>query len=193
MTADFPQLTTNRLVLRQFRDSDAGDVFMIFTDPRVTRFHNVETMTSLGQANELVDRRISLYPNNWGVRWAITLLSGPDQVIGSCGFNLPLRDFRLAEVGFELYPQYWRQGLMSEALRAVIDYAYSDRYIIEINRIQAMTSLNNLASINLLQKFGFQQEGVLREYGYWDGRFHDLRIFSLLRREWLGGDSAKGN
>ena len=193
MPADFPQLTTNRLVLRQFRSSDVGDVFMIFADPRVTRFHNVETMTSLNQADELVARRISLFQNNWGIRWAITLLSGPDQVIGSCGFNLPHRDFRLAEVGFELYPEYWRQGLMSEALRAVIDYAYSDRYIIEINRIQAMTSLDNLASINLLQKFGFQQEGVLREYGYWDGRFHDLRVFSLLHREWRAGDNAKGN
>ena len=72
---------------------------------------------------------------------------------------------------------------MTETLSAVLNMGFSERFFFELNRVQALTSLENIASITLLQKFGFQHEGILREYGYWNNRFHDLRMYSLLRRE----------
>jgi ribosomal-protein-alanine N-acetyltransferase len=93
------------------------------------------------------------------------------------------KDFRSAELGFELHPEFWRQGLMTETLSAALNFGFGKHFFFELNRLQALTSLENDASINLLKKFGFQSEGILREYGYWNGRFHDLRMFSLLRRE----------
>jgi len=87
-------------------------------------------------------------------------------------------------MGFELHPDYWRRGLMTETLAAALNFGYSDGFFFELNRVQALTSLDNIASINLLKKFGFQPEGILREYGYWNHRFHHLCMYSLLRCEW---------
>lgn len=184
MTEGFPTLTTERLVLREFKPSDAPAVFEIFSYEGVTRYHNVDTMTSLDQAEKIVARRIRLFSNQWGVRWAITHRDDVHIVLGSCGFYMTNKDFRSAEIGFELHPDYWRRGLMSETLTAALNFGYSSRFFFELNRVQALTSLENIASINLLKNFGFQPEGVLREYGYWNERFHDLRMFSVLRKEW---------
>ena len=183
MAQGFPTLRTGRLVLREFQPTDAPAVFEIFSYEGVTRYHNVDTMTCLDQAEKIVSARMRLFPNQWGVRWAITWIEDVDKVIGSCGLYMANKEFRSAEIGFELHPDCWRQGLMSETITAVLNFGFSNRFFFELNRVQALTSLENIASISLLRKFGFQPEGILREYGYWDHRFHDLRIFSLLRRE----------
>ena len=184
MTAGFPTLITNRLVLREFQPTDAQAVFEIFSYDGVTRYHNVDTMTEIEQAERIVAGRMRIFPNQWGVRWAITLIEDVDKVIGSCGFYMANKEFRSTEIGFELHPDYWRRGLMSETLNTVLNLGFSERFFFELNRVQALTCLDNIASINLLQRFGFQPEVILREYGYWNNRFHDLRMYSLLRREW---------
>ena len=73
---------------------------------------------------------------------------------------------------------------MTEALKAVINYGFSEGFFYYLNRIEAFTYLKSEASIALLKKVGFKEEGVRREYGYWKNKFHDLRCFSLLRRDW---------
>jgi len=180
----FPILNTERLLLREFREADAQAVFDIYSQERAVRYLNSDIMHSLEEAAEKVDIRIDMFKNRRGIRWAITLADQQHAVIGSCGFYDLNRHWSSCEVGFEIHPRYWRRGLMTEALRATIDFAYSDRFYFQLNRIQALTYLNNQASIGLLRKLGFQEEGVRREYGYWKDRFHDLRCFSLLRREW---------
>jgi ribosomal-protein-alanine N-acetyltransferase len=63
MTAGFPTLTTKRLVLREFQPTDAQAVFEIFSYEGVTRYHNVETMTEIEQAERIVTGRMGLFPN----------------------------------------------------------------------------------------------------------------------------------
>jgi len=74
---------------------------------------------------------------------------------------------------------------MTEALRAVIDFAFSDGFFFALNRIEAQTYLYSEPSMSLLRKLGFQDEGVRREVYYWKNQFHDMRCFSLLRRDWM--------
>jgi hypothetical protein len=88
------------------------------------------------------------------------------------------------ETGYDLHSAFWRQGLMTEALTTVINFAYSDQFFFYLNRIQALTYVAHRASIGLLLKLGFQEEGLRREAGYWENQYHDLRSFSLLRRDW---------
>ena len=73
---------------------------------------------------------------------------------------------------------------MQEALTAILNFGYSQRFPFHLNRIQALTFLENEASIRLLGKLGFQEEGVRRAYAFFKGSFHDLRCFSLLRADW---------
>lgn len=85
-----------------------------------------------------------------------------------------------AEIGYEISGEYRRQGLMTEVLDAVIRFGFE---VMELNRIQAIVVSNNLPSVKLLSKLGFSEEGVLREYEFHREQFADLRLFSLLRRE----------
>jgi ribosomal-protein-alanine N-acetyltransferase len=182
----FPRLETERLILRAFRPSDAPAILDLFSQEAVTRYHNIAPMHAIESAEELVELRRSRFEQGTGLYWAIVHRALGDRVIGSCGCYHPHRALRSAEIGYELHSDYWRQGIMTEALTAMLDFCYGERFFFRLNRVQALTELENQASMRLLQKLGFQEEGVLRAYGLWRGRFQDVRCFSLLRREWLG-------
>jgi ribosomal-protein-alanine N-acetyltransferase len=180
----FPALETRRLVLREFRPSDAPAVLDIFSREEVTRTLDLAPMTDLSQAETKVRARIRIFERSQGIRWAVILRDQGDTAVGSCGYYLLNREWHSCEIGYELHPRIWRQGIMSEALTAIIDFAYGNGFFFRLNRIQALTHTFSQPSIGLLARLGFQPEGIRREYGYWLGEFHDLCAFSLLRRNW---------
>jgi len=188
----FPVLKTKRLVLREFRRLDAQAVFDIFSQDAVSKYHNVETMQAIEQAQKLVESRASVFKRGLGVRWGIVLKELGDGLIGSCGYYNLNKANHSVEIGYDLHKAYWRQGVMTEALKAVIKYGFSQEFCFWLNRIEALTYVEHEASAGLLRKLGFQEEGIRREYGYLKGVSHDLRSFSLLRRDWaMKGDRGK--
>lgn len=124
-----------------------------------------------------------LQPNP-GTRWA---LERRDQagLIGTCGLFAWNRNWRKCALGYELAPQACGQGLMHEALQAVIGWGLA---AMSLNRIEAQVHEDNRPSLTLLARLGFVQEGRLRQVAYWGGRHHDLLQWSLLASEW--GPSA---
>jgi ribosomal-protein-alanine N-acetyltransferase len=182
LSLSFPQLETERLILREFRldEVDQMALFNIFSDSRVTRFYNLNTFTELEEAWKLLRRRRERFWQGRGIRWAITL-KGSDEMIGSCGFNSLNKKKHTGELGYELARPYWQQGIMTEAISSAIEYGLKH---LALRRIEAWVMPANRASANLLLKVGFQSEGVLEGKGYWDGRFHDLELFSLLAEQW---------
>lgn len=176
---DFPQLETKNLILRETKLADAPAVFQIFADDEVTKYHDLDTATSLKQAHFLIERRAERFKNNQGIRWGIARKQD-NIIIGSCGYSI--RNRFQAEIGYELARAYWRKGIMTEALRAIINWGFHQ---LDFNRIEAMVMVENIASINLLGNLGFVEEGLLREYGFWKGQFHDLKVFSLLRKDYM--------
>lgn len=181
---DFPIIETGRLILREFRTSDAQAVYDIFSRDAVTMHYVFEAMRSVDEARKLVKARIGAHAKGTGIRWAIVLRDQGDTVVGSCGYYSPNRAFHSVELGYDLHPQFWRRGIMTEALAAIFDFAFGDAFIFHLNRIEALTELDNEASIRLLTKLGFQEEGIRRQYGYWKDEYHDVRSFALLRSEW---------
>lgn len=180
----FPVLETERLVLRAFRPSDAPAVFDIFSKEIVTRYTLMETMNAVEQAENLVETRSGLFGKGLGIRWGIVLREHRDELIGSCGYYNLHSAYRSAEIGYDLHPSYWGQGFMTEALTAAINHGFGDEFFFHLNRIVALTYVGHDASIAVLRKLGFQEEGIRREAGYWKGQFHDLRSFSMLRMDW---------
>lgn len=181
----FPVLETERLILREFREADAQAVFDIFALDEVTRYLDSKTMHSIDEAEKKVKKRINMFKEGKGIRWGITLKDQPHTIIGSCGFFLMNPDWFSGEMGYELHPHYWRKGIMTETLTAMIDFGYSERFFFTLNRIEAQTYLFSEPSMSLLKKLGFQDEGIRRECFYWNDRFHDMHCFSMLRRDWL--------
>lgn len=175
----FPQLETERLLLRAIRSEDAEAVFRIFSDDEVTRYYDMETFSSLEQARQLTMGMIERFQNKVRIRWGITL-KGEDVVIGTCGYPV-WEKFRFAGgIGYDLAREYWHRGITSEAVTAMLQFGFER---MGLNRVEAVVMSGNVHSMQLLRGLAFEEEGILREWGFWKGRFQDVKLFSLLRRD----------
>jgi ribosomal-protein-alanine N-acetyltransferase len=174
----FPCLETERLLLRKVVLSDAPALYAILGDEEVTRYYDLGTMTHPSEAETLVRRMAKRYKHGQAVRWGIVRRQD-GAFLGTCGFHFQAAGFK-AEIGYELGRPYWRQGYMDEALRAMLAYGFAT---LQLNRVEALVMPENKASANVLLKLGFREEGLLREFVFFKGRYHDMRFFSLLRRE----------
>jgi ribosomal-protein-alanine N-acetyltransferase len=179
--AHFPTLETERLVLRPFIDDDIEFLYRHFSDPAVTRYlYDSPPFTELSEARDLVEfyrTRKEGGPNRWGI-----VTKADNMIIGTCGYHNWARPYHRAEIGYDLSPEAWGYGYMIEALRAVADHGFGK---MSLNRIEALVFEGNTASIRLLEKLGFEGEGVLRDYFCLNNTFYDHRIFSLLKRDWV--------
>lgn len=180
-TLPFPDLETPRLRLREIVESDAPALLAIHGDGASMQWFGTDPLPDLNAARELVAvfagwRR---QPNP-GVRWALERKGRPG-LVGTCGLFGWHRPWAKCATGYELHPRVRGQGLMQEALTAVFDWGFGH---MGLNRIEAQVHPDNAASIRLVRRLGFVEEGRLREVGHWGGRYHDLGQYALLRREW---------
>ena len=172
----FPRLETKRLMLRETTNKDVAAVFAIFSDPKTTQFHNLDTFTHINEAIEVIERRAIGFKNQRGIRWGIAR-KADDCLIGSCGFTWN-KEVTAAEVGYELKSEFWRQGIMSEALQVILQYGFEDK---QLQFIIAEIMPENIASKKRLEKFSFHSQGISNKHGYWKGKYHDLERFKLTR------------
>lgn len=179
-------IETERLLLKGIDESDADFVFRHFSNEYVCKYlYDEEPFTSIDQAKQL----IGMFGNAANTRlnrWII-VEKHSGQRIGTCGFMAWDTLNNSAELGYDLAEAYCRRGIMTEALIAGIHAAYDEK---GINRIQAITYVDNSASCKLLEKLGFKQEGIIREKHYFRGKYYDHFCYSLLKREWKQGRFA---
>jgi len=175
--AQFPTLETENLYLRELQPADAADLFRIFGDEDVTRFYDLYAYHSVAQARELIDFFAESFELERAIRWGIAR-KHDNVIIGTCGY-VWLRQFR-GEIGYELGRAYWRQGIMSEALPAIVDFGFQQ---LGLNRVEALVMVDNVASAELLRSLGFHEEGILREHDFFKEQFHDMRCFSMLKKD----------
>jgi ribosomal-protein-alanine N-acetyltransferase len=177
----FPKLETGRLRLRELRSGDAESLFAVLGDRIVTRFYDDEVFGDVSQASEQIEAWAAGFGARRSVRWGIAQRAN-GKIIGTCGYYGFHSWHKRAGIGYELARSFWQQGIMTEALGAIIEFGFRR---IGLNRIEAVVMLENEGSVRLLEGLGFYQEGVLREYENWgDKGCVDLMMFSLLRREY---------
>ncbi|PRA09504.1 MULTISPECIES: GNAT family N-acetyltransferase [unclassified Paenibacillus] len=177
----FPELETKRLLLREIKQSDSQDIFQIFSSDEVTRFYDVETFTNTKQAEELIQRWKERFENGQVIRWGIALKSD-NRIIGTCGFHGWMKQHYKAVMGYELTPEFWRQGYITEVTRKIVEYGFKN---LELNRIEAFVEPENAGSRKLLEKIGFSEEGILKEHFIWKNRFVDNVIYAFLKKEYV--------
>jgi [ribosomal protein S5]-alanine N-acetyltransferase len=174
-----PMLITRRLRLRAPAASDAAALLGILGDPEVTRFHNMPTLATLGHAEDALARLAERYAARDTIRWAIEPIEGGD-MIGTVGLLHFDFEHSRAEIGYEIGRPWWGRGLATEAAAAVVRYGFS---VLGVHRIEAGILPGNDASVRVVQKLGFVEEGLRRDYLYAKGGFHTLRWFSLLETD----------
>jgi ribosomal-protein-alanine N-acetyltransferase len=151
-------LQTERLLLRKARREDAPAIFDGYAqDPEVTRYMIWKPHKNIRETEQFLSACEDLWRDGKDFAYAITL-KGNNQLIGMCALH-PMK--LKIEVGFGLARSYWGKGYMTEALRAVIDWAFAQSYIF---RVQAICDVENIGSARVMEKAGMVREGLLRCY-----------------------------
>ena len=177
--SSIPELATERLRLRAPRPQDAAAVLDIIGDPEVTKYINLPTFTSLTEAHAALERLQQRFTARDAIRWAIELVED-NEMIGSVGLLRFDFEHRHAELGYEIARRWWGRGLTPEAAAAVIRYGFT---VLGLHRIEAGVLPGNDASVRVLHKLGFVEEGTRRDYLHAKGGFHSFRWFSLLEKD----------
>jgi len=172
----FRELRTPRLRLRQLDSNDAQVMHLLRTDPAVIQHLQRAPEASVADTQAHLRLLDELLQANQGIVWAMCRPADPTLLGTICLWNLQPTNHR-AEVGYALHPASWGQGLMSEALAAVLQYGFEE---LNLHSIEANTCPENTASWRLLERHGFVREGHLRENHWFEGRFYDTLIYSRL-------------
>ena len=185
----FPRLETERLVLREITVDDAAFWLRNFSDPEVAELTAFEPPADLEAAKaEIVQYAIQSFEHGTGIRWGICLRGSRD-LIGTLGYHQWVRDVgNRARMGYDLLREHRGKGLMTEAMRAVLAYGFET---MRLNRVEVLIDPTNARSLRLVERLGFQREGVFRENTYFRGRFIDDAVYALLAREWREARDAK--
>ena len=177
----FPVLRTERLLLREVTSKDAPWYFRHFNTWEIVDGQEYPGPKDMKTARlELKFYFTDNFTKGTGIRWGVTL-KGSDELIGSAGLYKWTKKTSQAETGYDLDPKYWGQGIMTEAMTTIIQYAFDK---MKANRIEAMVSPRNGNSQKLVRALGFRKEGVLREHDFYKGKFTDDYLFALLKRDW---------
>ena len=118
----FPNLTTERLALRHLNLNDANDISVLRSDSRVNEFIDRPGSTTIEEARNFIEKIEKGITANESVYWEITLKNQPNVIGTICYWNISAED-EMAEIGYELKPEFHRQGIMQEAISKVIAFA----------------------------------------------------------------------
>lgn len=174
----FPELKTERLLLRKLEVTDAKEMFFLRSNENVLRYIGREPAKTIAEAEEFINKINKAVDKNESILWGIVFLNEPSIVIGTiCLWNFKEEHYR-GEIGYLLHPDHWRKGMMKEAINAVVDYGFT---VLGLHSIEALLDPENMGSSSVLESTGFIKEGHLKESFYFNGVFKDEAIYSRLK------------
>lgn len=169
-----------RIGLREIVAADLPAVYRGLSDPSVIAHYGI-SYASLDECAAQMQWYAELTRSGLG-HWWIVEHPARGETIGAIGYNGRDPEHRRAEIGYWLYPEYWGQGLMSEAMGLFLERVFTGT---NLHRLHAEVELENGASARLLERWGFCHEGTAREVERKGDRFISLAHYALLRPEWL--------
>ena len=151
-------LETDRLLVREFVESDAEALFQLNSDPQVLRFVPDKQLRSVEQARQmLLDHPIADYRKYGFGRGACILKSSGEQ-IGFAGLKY-LKELDEVDVAYRLMRAYWGLGLATEAARASVRFGFTE---LRLKRIIGVVMPENIASVRVLEKTGLRFSGMVQ-------------------------------
>ena len=154
------QLDTERLVLRRFVTEDAEAMFRNWaSDPEVTKYLTWPAHANVDVTRAVLKDWTATYASQNYYQWAIVLKENGECPIGSISAVGLNDDLSIVHIGYCLGQRWWHRGIMSEALKAVIDFFF---YEVGANRIESRHDPRNPHSGIVMQKCGMKYEGTLR-------------------------------
>lgn len=173
----FTVLETERLKLRRITAADTDDMYDYSCRDDVTRYLLWSPHPSRDHTRRYINSLQSAYRSgrffDWGIEYK------PDgRFVGTCGFVTIDLDNNCAEIGYVINPHYQNMGIATEAVRAAIEFGFSE---LKLNRIEARYMVGNDASRRVMEKSGMTFEGVRRSLLYVKDKYVDIGTCAILR------------
>ena len=177
-----PTLEAPRVRLRWLAESDVDALFRIFSDGPMMRYWSTTPMKERAEAVDLLQRIHRQFADRSAFQWGIERKED-SELLGTCTLFAFHRANARAEIGYCLRSPHWKRGYMGEGLTVLIDYAFGS---LRLHRLEADVDPANASSLRILERMGFQREGLLRERWNVGGVIADSVMLGLLAREWRG-------
>ncbi len=170
------RLKSNRLLLRPFKETDIGSVFQGLSNPDIIKYYGV-SYDSLEATNEQMNWFKNLEIEETGI-WFAICSSNNKTFYGAGGLNNISKEHKKAEIGFWLLTDFWRKGIMTEALPLICNYGFTH---LDLHRIEGFVESENINCKKTLTKLGFLHEGTMRDCEIKNEAFISLDIYSKLK------------
>jgi ribosomal-protein-alanine N-acetyltransferase len=176
----YPILETPRLFLRRIEPLDARAIYHLAQDAEITRYVAWEPHKTLQDTKEYIRLFKEEYQKGTCFDFVIATKKR-DEVLGLIGCVDINETNKSLEIGYWLGRQFWNDGYMTEALRALIDFCFRD---LGMERLSAKHFEENAASGRVMQKAGMTCEGTLRKAEFVKGRYWNIKVYSIVREDW---------
>jgi len=176
-------LESERILLRPMRLSDEDEIYKNINSKDVLRhMRNINYPYDRSSLRPFLNRSFKEAKSGKGHTFVI-VLKETGKLAGAIDIIAVDKLHSSAYIGYWLGKRFWRKGIMSEALKIVLDFAFKK---LKLHRIAAKVAEKNIASKALLEKAGFKVEGIARDARYKGGKWHDEYQLGLLKFEWDG-------
>lgn len=176
------RIETKRLILRPFLMEDAQVMYKNWaSDDEVTKFLTWPTHSNSEISKKVTESWVAEYEKDHFYQWCIELKSA-QEAIGSISIVHINDDTQAVEVGYCIGRQFWNQGITSEALDAIVSFFFEE---VGVNRIQARHDTNNPNSGKVMQRCGFQLEGVHRQADKNNMGICDAAYYGILAKDYF--------
>lgn len=177
-------IETNRLVLRPFSLEDAPAMYHNWaSDNEVTKYLTWPTHPNIEITEKIIQSWISEYEKNdyyqWCIEWKAT-----HEAIGSISVVHMSEVTEAVEIGYCIGRQFWKLGITSEALSAIVPYFFEE---VNVNRIEARHDINNPNSGKVMKRCGFQVEGIHRQADHNNTGICDVAYYGILATDYRKG------
>ena len=173
---EFPILQTERLLLRQFVDTDLEKVFKGLSHPEIIKYYGVSYQT-LEATKEQMTFFADLEKNGTGIWWAVCSIYNKT-FYGAGGLNSLNKEHKKAEIGFWLISDFWGKGIMKEAMPLICNYGFNN---LGLHRIEGIVETENKNCKNAIAKLNFKHEGTMKECEVKNGKFISLDIYAMVK------------
>lgn len=172
------KILTEKLLLRQFDESDIENVFKGLSHIDVIKHYGI-SFDSLEATEEQMTWFADLEKDGTGM-WFAVCSSDNKTFYGAGGLNSLSKEHKKAEIGFWLLPEFWGHGIMKEAMPLICDFGFNK---LGLHRIEGFVESENVNCKNAMAKLDFQHEGTMKDCEIKNGKFISLDIYAKIMNE----------
>jgi [ribosomal protein S5]-alanine N-acetyltransferase len=177
----FPTLITPRLVLREIVPGDAAALYNFLSDPEVQKYDVDAPWCDISESYRWIEEYHKWFEEKKAIIWGV-VVKDENRMVGRMAFMFWEKRYESADLGYTMARPYWRRGIATEAVRAMLQFGFES---MRVHRVNVDTRMDNLGSLLLMQTLGFRPEGERREcIRNADGTYQSWGLFGMLEDEY---------